>query len=94
MALGMPFLLAHIDIRSPCHNSTPQGCERLPFPSPVNAVLSFEVRVALFLFYFSLNYGKAYEQPLWSFYLRILIYTREQKNGDQKLKCRIRCRHT
>lgn len=44
-----------------------------------------------YLFYFSLNYGKAYEQPLWSFYLRTLIYTREQENGDRKLKCGIRC---
>lgn len=57
MALGMPVLLVNIDISSPCHISTPQGCERLPFPSPVNAVLSFEVGSGpvfiLFILFFS-----------------------------------------
>lgn len=69
MALGMPVLLVNIDISLPCHNSTPQGCQPLLFLIPVNAVLSFAVDSGpvLIFFIFSLTYGKAYEQPLWSF---------------------------
>lgn len=63
MALGMPVLLVNVDISLPCHNSTPQGCQQFLFPIPVNAVLSFKVGSGP-VFIFSLNYGKAYEQPL------------------------------